>query len=58
MALPYNVKLAFVGALLFGAIAVDFASKFMSVAFDFFFIGAAIYMLLPIIKSSKAKTEG
>ena len=57
MELPYKVKVAFVGALLFGAIAVDFASKFMSITFDLFFIGAAIYMLLPMMKASKAKVE-
>lgn len=53
MEIPTNVKIGFAGALLFGAIAVDFASKFMSVAFDLFFIAAAIFFIFPVLKDKK-----
>lgn len=46
-----KAKIAIACLLLFGAIAVDFANKLMSVGFDMFFIVVAVWVILPILKS-------
>lgn len=45
-----NLRLAGAGALMFLAIAVDFYSKILSMAGDALFIGAAVVVLLPLLK--------
>jgi len=50
MEIPNQFKLIAAGVMLFGAVAVDFASSLMSVVFDLFFISLAIWVVLPVIK--------
>lgn len=46
-----NLRVALSCLFLFGAIAVDFTSKLLSIGFDLFFILAAIYVAIPLIKT-------
>lgn len=57
MVMPNKVKIGLTCLLLFGAVAVDFANKLMSIGFDLFFIGLAIWVVWPVIKDN-TKTEG
>lgn len=52
MHIPNRIKLVIVCVLLFGAIAVDFANKIMSIGFDLFFIGFAIWVAYPLAMKS------
>ena len=54
MNIPVKLRFLGAGAMLFAAVAVDFMSKVMSVAFDLFFIALAVFVLWPVIKSSFA----
>jgi len=45
-----KIKIAAAVILLFAAVAVDFVSSIMSMAFDLAFISGAIFILWPAIK--------
>jgi len=53
MEIPNKLKLAGAGALLLAAVAVDFISSMMSIAFDLAFVAGAVWVVWPILFPSK-----
>jgi hypothetical protein len=50
-----NIRMVTVIALLFGAVAVDFTSRLLSIGFDLFFVSLAVIVITPALKSGKKK---
>ncbi|QSR35574.1 DUF3927 domain-containing protein [Marinobacterium iners] len=52
-----NIRIGAAIFLLFAVIAVDFASKFMSIIFDGVFVALVLVVLKPMIWGAKDKAE-
>lgn len=50
-----NARVAIAIILLFGAVAVDFTSRLMSIGFDLFFVLLAVIVITPALKNGKKK---
>lgn len=53
MEIPNKLKLGGAGALLLAAVAVDFISSMMSIAFDLAFVAGAVWIVWPILFPAK-----